>query len=90
MFIDESTPEFLEVDRTKPQVQSALSSAGLYIKSRGDKFIRAGIPPDCLAFQIGEAAQIASRGKLVATPHLVRGAAYPYLARNTFAVFMQV
>jgi isopenicillin N synthase-like dioxygenase len=41
-----------------------------------------------LAFQIGEAAQIASRGLLVATPHLVRGAAYPNMARNTFAVFM--
>jgi hypothetical protein len=26
---------------------------------------------------------------LVATPHLVRGAAYPDMSRNTFATFMQ-
>jgi isopenicillin N synthase-like dioxygenase len=42
-----------------------------------------------LAFQIGEASQIASGGFLVATPHLVRGSSYPNLSRNTFAVFMQ-
>jgi isopenicillin N synthase-like dioxygenase len=47
------------------------------------------IPPDHLAFQIGEAAQVASKGALVATPHLVKGASLPNIARNTFAVFLQ-
>lgn len=68
----------------------SLSSSGLYIKSRGDSLIQAIIPPDCLAFQLGEAAQIASRGLLVATPHLVRAAKEKDVGRNTFAVFMQV
>ena len=42
-----------------------------------------------MAFQIGEAAQIASHNIFRATPHFVRGAAHPNLVRNTFAVFMQ-
>ena len=53
-------------------------------------FQKVKIPEDCLAFQIGEAAQVASEGLLVATPHLVKGASFPNVARNTFAVFMQV
>ena len=89
LYVDESQPGFPEVDKSRPEIAQALEKAGLYIKSRGDAFIQAKIPADCLAFQLGEAAQLASRGLLVATPHLVRGAAYPQLARNTFAVFMQ-
>lgn len=42
--------------------------------------------------QLGEAAQVASRGLLVATPHLVKGIHDPSggIARNTFAVFMRM
>merc|ERR1712137_347256 len=50
-------------------------SAGLYIKQRHGGIVQALCPPDHLAFQIGEAAQIHSGGILQATPHSVRGAA---------------
>jgi isopenicillin N synthase-like dioxygenase len=89
MYIDESDPSFPEIDKANPTVKKTLENAGLFIKDRFDQFTQAKIPSDCLAFQIGESAQLASRGLLVATPHLVRGAAYPKMARNTFAVFMQ-
>lgn len=95
MYIDESNDLYMEVDKSIPAVKDALESAGLYIQSRGDQFvqvihlIQAKVPADYIAFQLGEATQIASRGLFRATPHLVRGASYPNLARNTFAVFMQ-
>jgi isopenicillin N synthase-like dioxygenase len=67
-----------------------LKEGGLYIKSRGETLTKVDIPLDCLAFQIGEASQVASRGLLVATPHLVRSIkGAPHLSRNTFAVFLQ-
>ncbi|KAJ1531124.1 hypothetical protein HK405_001719, partial [Cladochytrium tenue] len=48
------------------------------------------IPREALAFQLGEAAQVASGGLLEATPHLVRAASSAAsVARNTFAVFLQ-
>ena len=47
------------------------------------------IPRDCLAFQMGEALEIASDGFLIATPHCVRGVRDAGIARNTFAVFIQ-
>jgi len=50
------------------------------------------IPADCLAFQIGETAQIHSGGLMQATPHCVRGAqgkAAEGISRETFAVFME-
>ncbi len=66
-----------------------ISESGLYIKDRSNTLIQMNIPEDMLAFQIGEAAQIASRGLLVATPHLVKALALPFISRNTFAVFLQ-
>jgi isopenicillin N synthase-like dioxygenase len=89
MYVDESTPDFKQIDLENAEIKRILSNAGLYIKDRHDNFTQVQIPPDCLAFQIGESAQIASEGLLVATPHLVRGASYADMARNTFAVFMQ-
>lgn len=63
----------------------------------GTRFVKIDIPEDMLAFQVGEAAQLASRGLFVATPHLVRGAsavestssAKNRISRNTFACFIQ-
>ena len=71
------------------QTDANVEQSGLYIKTRDEKFTKVSFPPDYLAFQIGEAAQIASRGLLVATPHLVKGVSSKNIARNTFAVFMQ-
>ncbi len=68
--------------------------AGLYIKSRKGELIHVNVPPDALAFQIGETAQIHTGGVLQATPHAVRGccpknAACKGISRESFAVFMQ-
>lgn len=69
--------------------EHSLQDAGLYIKDRQGKMVKVNIPVDCLAFQLGEAAQVASRGNLLATPHLVKSASVPNVSRNTFAVFLQ-
>ncbi|KAJ3416109.1 hypothetical protein HDV05_003078 [Chytridiales sp. JEL 0842] len=89
MFLDENDESMTELDSSNPKYQAAVKESGLYIKSRGDEFVKVSIPKDCLAFQLGEATQLASRGLLVATPHLVRGGSAPNVARNTFAVFLQ-
>lgn len=85
MLIDESLPGLEELE-TLPE---SASDCGLYIKDKSGEYCKISIPRDCLAFQIGEAAQVASMGLLVATPHLVRGLCSESIARNTFAVFMQ-
>lgn len=53
---------------------------------------KVSIPADCLAFQTGEALEIATGGKLRATPHCVRVGGSPdaeKISRETFALFMQ-
>lgn len=90
MYIDESKQPLEETSCPDPD-------AGLYIRNRGHQVVKASIPRDHLAFQTGEALELATRGLLAATPHCVRGATapkenpqlYSTLARNTFAVFMQ-
>jgi isopenicillin N synthase-like dioxygenase len=74
------------------EVPSPDPQAGLYIRSRAGTLVRAVIPPDCLAFQLGQQMQVASGGALRATWHCVQAAQGPAaagVARNTFAVFMQ-
>ncbi|KAI0274777.1 Clavaminate synthase-like protein [Gloeopeniophorella convolvens] len=73
-------------------VASPSPSSGLYIRTRGGDLTRVAIPPDCLAFQTGEALQLATAGRLRATPHCVRvggGEAAELVSRETFALFMQ-
>jgi isopenicillin N synthase-like dioxygenase len=78
---------------SRPAVVSSPSpSSGLYIRARGGKLTKVSIPVDCLAFQTGEALEIATGGKLRATPHCVRVGASPgvgKVSRETFALFMQ-
>jgi isopenicillin N synthase-like dioxygenase len=53
---------------------------------------RIAIPPQMLAFQIGESAHIKTGGYLEATPHcVVRSSeiAGKNISRNTFALFME-
>lgn len=64
-------------------------TAGLYIKSRQGDTVHLVMPPDCIAFQIGECSQVHSGGVLQATPHAVRAAATPGVSRSTLAVFME-
>jgi len=76
------------------QVPSPSPSSGLYIKTRGGTLTKVSIPTDCLAFQTGEALELATGGSLRATPHCVRvgagaGADVNRISRETFAFFMQ-
>ncbi|PNW86984.1 hypothetical protein CHLRE_02g104100v5 [Chlamydomonas reinhardtii] len=80
------------LDASGHEVPNPDPAAGLYIRDRSGHMVRAGIPADCIAFQVGEALQIHSGGLLQATPHFVRsarGVAAAGVSRNTFAVFMQ-
>jgi isopenicillin N synthase-like dioxygenase len=67
------------------------ATSGLYIRTRGGKLTKVSIPPDCLAFQTGEALELATNGRLRATPHCVRvgGSGAEEVSRETFALFMQ-
>ena len=74
-------------------VQSPSPSSGLYIRTRGGALTKVSIPTDCLAFQTGEALQVATEGRLRATPHCVRAgitgsAGTDRISRETFALFM--
>ncbi|KAL6782332.1 hypothetical protein ACKKBG_A06380 [Auxenochlorella protothecoides x Auxenochlorella symbiontica] len=66
---------------------------GLHIRTLHGQVVRVGIPPECLAFQLGEAAQVLSGGLFTATLHCVvgpePGSGGSQLTRETFAVFMQ-
>lgn len=73
-------------------VPSPSPKAGLYINTRGGKLTKVSIPVDCLAFQTGEALEIATGRKLLATPHCVRVVPTTdalNVSRETFALFMQ-
>lgn len=73
-------------------VPSPSPASGLYIKTRGGELTKVSIPADCLAFQTGEALELATAGKLRATPHCVRvgaGQDSEKISRETFALFMQ-
>jgi len=73
-------------------VPSPSPASGLYIRSRGGNLTKVSIPSDCLAFQTGEALEVATGGKLRATPHCVRVGGTPgafNISRETFALFMQ-
>ncbi|KDQ14110.1 hypothetical protein BOTBODRAFT_174921 [Botryobasidium botryosum FD-172 SS1] len=74
-------------------VPSPSPSSGLYIRTRGGKLVKVAIPPDALAFQTGEGLEIATAGRLRATPHSVRvgfsDKSSGDVSRETFALFMQ-
>ena len=62
--------------------------AGLYVADRTDDIHRVEIPPDCMAIQMGECTQILSGGVVCATPHWVRAAQTPNIARISLAAFV--
>ena len=69
-----------------------MTSGGLFAKNRFADSAKISIPPEMLAFQLGESTQILTGGYLEATPHCVvrsEGLAGKKIARNTFALFMQ-
>lgn len=85
---------FRRTDSEEPEVvKPPSSSSGLYIRTRGGKLSKISIPSDCLAFQTGEALEIATNGRLLATPHCVRVGkptiGDDVISRASFALFMQ-
>ncbi|KAI5123709.1 hypothetical protein M0805_000303 [Coniferiporia weirii] len=82
-----------EIDRYPTVVDPPSSQSGLYIRARGGNLTKVSIPSNCLAFQTGEALELATGGKLRATPHCVRVGTVKGLeqsiSRETFALFMQ-
>ncbi|KAK1232384.1 hypothetical protein PQX77_004476 [Marasmius sp. AFHP31] len=86
---------YLRPDENSPDpvvVSSPSPDSGLFIRTRGGNLTKVSIPVDCLAFQTGEALEIATGGKLRATPHCVRVGVSPdgrNISRETFAFFMQ-
>ena len=66
-----------------PLLQSPDPTAGLYIQSRTNETIQISIPPDCLAFQTGEALQLITAGRFQAVPHFVKGPGQGHSHRST-------
>jgi isopenicillin N synthase-like dioxygenase len=70
-------------------------SSGLFVQPRSSSGdggpVKASIPHDCCAFQIGESSQILSGGLLRATPHAVMAGTVPrpHATRESFALFLQ-
>ncbi|GJE85924.1 clavaminate synthase-like protein [Phanerochaete sordida] len=89
---------YLEAPEDKSQAPRAIdapsASSGLYVRTRGGTLTKVSIPTDCLAFQTGEALELATAGRLRATQHCVRVglggdvARAARISRETFAVFM--
>lgn len=76
-------------DAEGQQVPCPDPGAGLHVRSRNGDVLHVKPPADCMAFQIGESAQIHSAGMLQATPHAVKAADVPGIGRATLAVFME-
>lgn len=81
---------YLQHSSGKPEATAAPSAqSGLYIRTRGGDLVKVSIPADALAFQTGEALELATAGRLRATPHCVRVGAGPgaeTVSRETFAL----
>lgn len=80
------------VETASPKVIAPPQNSGLYIQTRGGNLTKVTIPVKSLAFQIGEALEIMTGGRLRATPHCVRMGLpmNPFsICRETFALFMQ-
>merc|ERR1712054_499393 len=71
----------------------APEGAGLFVEGRNGEQVEVKTAKGCLAFQVGEAAQILSGGIVHATPHMVKChkavAGGPKLCRESFALFIQ-
>lgn len=79
------------LDSDLQEVQSPDPQTGLYIRNRAGDTVKAVIPPGNIAFQVGQAWEIESEGRLCATPHAVvrGGGGQGAVSRETFAVFLQ-
>ncbi|CAL5096172.1 unnamed protein product [Urochloa decumbens] len=66
--------------------------SGLYVRTRDHQVVKVIFEDDELAYQIGETAEILSRGHLCATPHCVKAPSSENASdvdRSTFVLFIQ-
>ncbi|GBG34112.1 Hypothetical Protein FCC1311_103352 [Hondaea fermentalgiana] len=82
MYFDEEAPGDVARE-VRPQQDD------LRIRTRSGREVVVQIPEDCIAFQVGQAAQIESGCWLGATPHCVTLTSKMHLSRCTFALFLQ-
>lgn len=91
--IPKSSHTMTFLPRLPPLSGPPSANTGLYIHARDSSIVKVSIPPDCLAFQTGEALEIITGGRFRAVPHFVRaqefGPKATKIARNTLAVFTQ-
>jgi isopenicillin N synthase-like dioxygenase len=83
LYMDPEGTIIVDEDTASP---SLTSEAGLYVADRKGHVIKVKLPKDCMAIQIGECAQIATGGAVMATPHCVKGV--PGLARASLVCFI--
>lgn len=70
LYLDSTTPLPALPELPTP-IPAPDPTAGLYIYSRSGTAVKVNIPPDCIAFQTGEALQKITDGKFRAVPHYV-------------------
>lgn len=75
-YVNHDTGEFVPSHLVDP-------NAGLFVYDRNGTVHKVHIPEECMAIQIGECLQIATGGRLVATPHCVRGVNPSYNNSNS-------
>ncbi|KAF4733767.1 hypothetical protein FOZ62_009435 [Perkinsus olseni] len=83
------SPMILDAATGQPSTKPKDTEAGLYVQNRRCEVLQVQLPSDCIAFQLGEAAQIMTGGHLVATPHMVKGSSVPDVSREQLAVFFE-
>lgn len=77
------------------EVPAPDETSGLYIQDKNSGlYSKISYAPTSAAFQLGEAAQVLTGGRLEATPHYVQAPSAQKgskdICRDTFALFMQV
>ena len=79
-------------DKNGDEFTLKTNTGGLYAQNRFADMLRIVIPPNMIAFQLGESTQIHTGGYLEPTPHCVirsEEIAGKKIGRNIFAVFME-
>ena len=76
-------------DESSLEIECPDPHAGLYVQTRHGKVVKVVLDRDALAFQVGEALQALTCGRLQATPHCVVASTDQCVTRCTCALFMQ-
>ncbi|KAI9230055.1 MAG: Clavaminate synthase-like protein [Piptocephalis tieghemiana] len=84
-----TSPRYTRGEEEEEVKAAELDAPSLRIRDRSGHLHPISIPQDCLAFQLGQALELASQGHLLATYHCVRRPSDPSLSRDTFALFLQ-